>query len=204
MYAQFFFILFLPSASTLITISMSWAMILASRCRSSMSFPWRYWAKRFLGVMPNAERMPVSLVGLCERSSDVDVRLLTVCRNIFMLTMMLWYEHTAKLSISVDISKWNEMFLRDANEQPLWILGWTNARRFHPDCIVAGGLLSLSHDVQFKNVLNICADRWTLWNQPILKSRSVCGLNVRHPLRPVLKSLCWYTGVMSPLFENLP
>ena len=119
MYAQFLFILFLPSASTLITVSMSWAMTLASRCRSSMSFPWRYWAKRFLGVMPNAERMPVSLVGLCERSSDVDVRLLTVCRNIFMLTMMLWYKHTEKLSVSVDISKWNEIFLRDANEKPL-------------------------------------------------------------------------------------
>ena len=69
--------------------------------------------------MLNAERMPVSLVGLCERSSDVDVRLLTVCRNIFMLTMMLWYKHTEKLSISVDISKWNEIFLRDANEKPL-------------------------------------------------------------------------------------
>ena len=179
-------------------------MTLASRCRSSMSFPWRYWAKRFLGVMPNAERMPVSLVGLCERSSDVDVRLLTVCRNIFMLTMMLWIWTYRKIKYFRWYFKMERNILRDANEQPPWILGWTNARRSHPDCIVAGGLLSLSHDVQFKNVLNICADRWTLWNQPILKSHSVCGLNVRHSLRPVLKSLCWYTGVMSPLFENLP
>ena len=68
--------------------------------------------------MPNAERMPVSLVGLCERSSDVDVRLLTVCRNIFMLTMMLWYKHTAKLSISVDISKWNEIFCVTQTKSP--------------------------------------------------------------------------------------
>lgn len=96
------------------------------------------------------------------------------------------------------------MFLRDANEKPLEYLDEQTQGSPTLYCIVAGGLFSLSHDVQFKNVLNICADRWTLWNQPILKSRSVCGLNVRHPLRPVLKSLCWYTGVMSPLFENLP
>ena len=164
-------------------------MTLASRCRSSMSFPWRYWAKRFLGVMPNAERMPVSLVGLCERSSDVDVRLLTVCRNIFMLTMMLWYKHTEKIKYFRWYFKMERNIFAWRKRKAPWILGWTNARKSHPDCIVAGGLFSLSHDVQFKNILNICADRWTLWNQPILKSRSVCGLNVRHPLGAVLKSL---------------
>lgn len=146
-------------------------MTLASRCRSSMLFPWRYWAKRFLGVMPNAERMPVFIVGLCERSTDVDVRLLPVCRKIFMLTMMLWYKHAAKLSISVDISKWDERFFAWRKRKAPFKLPWIEVKEFYVGCIVSEGLICLPCDVQFRVVLKPPCGYTASMGHPILKSR---------------------------------